>query len=96
MDYQQILSAIRTLPEKEQQQLICTDGHVSYKGFAMDNHLSQVVLRANLKEHVKRGVYHIQNVNSLHNQIKKWIDSTFWGVSTKYTCSYQVCKAKFD
>jgi len=68
--------------------ILCTDGHVSYKGFAKDNHLSQIVLRADLKQHVKQGVYHIQNVNSLHNQIKKWIDSTFWGVSTKYLQNY--------
>jgi hypothetical protein len=47
-----------------------------------------VVLRADLKQHVKKGIYHIQNVNSLHNRVKKWIDSTFWGVSTKYLQNY--------
>ena len=54
----------------------------------IDNHISQVVFRADLKQHVKQGIYHIQNVNSLHNQIKKWIDWTFWGVSTKYLQNY--------
>lgn len=68
--------------------ILCTDGHVSYKGFAKDNELSQVVLRADLKQYVKQGIYHIQNVNSLHNRIKKWIESTFWGVSTKYLQNY--------
>lgn len=68
--------------------ILCTDGHVSYKGFAKDHNLTQVVLRANLKQHVKQGIYHIQNVNSLHNRVKKWIDSTFWGVSTKYLQNY--------
>lgn len=68
--------------------ILCTDGHVSYKGFAKDNQLSLVVLRADLKQHVKKGIYHIQNVNSLHNRVKKWIDSTFWGVSTKYLQNY--------
>lgn len=68
--------------------ILCTDGHVSYKGFAKDNQLSLVVLRADLKQHVKKGVYHLQNVNSLHNRVKKWIDSTFWGVSTKYLQNY--------
>ncbi len=68
--------------------ILCTDGHVSYKGFAKDCNLSQVVLRADLKQHVKQGIYHIQNVNSLHNRVKKWIDSTFWGVSTKYLQNY--------
>lgn len=68
--------------------ILCTDGHVSYKGFAIDGNLSQIVLRADLKQHVKQGIYHIQNVNSLHNRVKKWIDSTFWGVSTKYLQNY--------
>ena len=68
--------------------ILCTDGHVSYKGFAKDGNLTQVVLRADLKQYVKQGIYHIQNVNSLHNRVKKWIDSTFWGVSTKYLQNY--------
>lgn len=72
----------------EEKSILCADGHVSYKGFAKDRKLSLVVLRANLKEHVKKGVYHIQNVNSLHNRVKKWIDSSFWGVSTKYLQNY--------
>jgi transposase-like protein len=68
--------------------ILCADGHVSYKGFAKDNNLSLIVLRADLKQHVKQKVYHIQNVNSIHNRMKKWIDSTFWGVSTKYLQNY--------
>jgi transposase-like protein len=68
--------------------ILCTDGHVSYKGFAMDNNLEHIVLRADLNQHVKQGIYHIQNVNSLHNRLKKWIDNTFWGVSTKYLQNY--------
>lgn len=72
----------------EEQAILCADGHVSYKGFAKDRNLPLVVLRADLKEHVKKGIYHIQNVNSLHNRIKKWIDSSFWGVSTKYLQNY--------
>jgi len=72
----------------EKDSILCADGHVSYKGFAKDNQLSLVVLRADLKQYVKNGIYHIQNVNSLHNRMKKWIDSTFWGVSTKYLQNY--------
>jgi transposase-like protein len=68
--------------------ILCTDGHVSYKGFALDNKLNHVVLRADLNQHVKQGVYHIQNVNSIHHRLKKWIDNTFWGVSTKYLHNY--------
>ena len=86
--------------------ILCTDGHVSFtcttyevrsKGFAIDNRLNHVVLRADLKQYVKKGVClyfvrstkcHIQNVNSIHHRLKKWIDNTFWGVSTKYMQNY--------
>ena len=80
-----ITCSIGTLPENT---ILCTDGHVSYKGFALDNKLNHVTLRADLNQHVKQGVYHIQNVNSIHNRLKKWIDNTFWGVSTKYLQNY--------
>ena len=36
----------------------------------------------------KTGDYHIQNVNSTHHRLKKWLDNTFWGVSTKYLRQY--------
>jgi len=68
--------------------ILCTDGHVSFKGFAIDNRLNHVVLRADLNQYVKQGVYHIQNVNSIHHRLKKWIDNTFWGVSTMYMQNY--------
>ena len=80
-----IVCSIGTLPDST---ILCTDGHVSYKGFAIDNKIRHIVLRANLNQHVKQGVYHIQNVNSVHNRMKKWIDNSFWGVSTKYLQNY--------
>jgi len=71
-----------------QETIICTDGLVSYKGYAKDNKLKHIVLRADLKQFVKKGIYHIQHINELHNRLKKWIDNTFWGVSTKYLQNY--------
>lgn len=68
--------------------VLCSDGHVSYKGYAMDNHIEHVVIRADLGWHVKRGFYHIQHVNSLHSRLKKWLNGTFWGVATKYMQDY--------
>jgi hypothetical protein len=35
-----------------------------------------------------KDAFHVQHVNSTHNRIKKWIGSTFWGVSTKYLQQY--------
>ena len=68
--------------------ILCSDGHVSYKGYADDNHLKHVVLRDDLKQRVKQGRFHIQHVNSLHSKLKKWIASVFWGISTKYLQNY--------
>ena len=68
--------------------ILCSDAHVSYKGFAIDNQLEHHSLKGTLKQRVKKGVYHIQHVNSTHNRIKKWIDNRFWGVSTKYLQQY--------
>jgi hypothetical protein len=61
---------------------------VSYKGFAIDNALEHHAVRADLKQYVKDGLYHVQHVNSLHNRLKKWLNNQFWGVSTKKLQQY--------
>lgn len=71
-----------------EQTVLCTDGHVSYKGFAMDNKLEHHVLRANLKQYVKQKIYHIQHVNSAHSRLKLWINKVMHGVATKYLQNY--------
>jgi len=68
--------------------ILCSDGHVSYKAFAIDRDLEHHVIRANLKEHVKQGKYHIQHVNSIDSHLKRWIEYRFLGVSTKYLQRY--------
>lgn len=67
--------------------ILCSDSHHTYKGFAKDNEMEFHPINASKGERVK-GNYHIQHVNSTHNRIKKWIDNTFWGVSTKYLQQY--------
>jgi len=47
--------------------ILCSDGHVSYKGYSKDHNLKHIVLRSDLKQFVKKGVYHIQHAQ----QIKK-------------------------
>jgi len=73
---------------KPNQTVLCSDAHVSYKGFAKDNKIEHHKLKGVIKQRIKNGVYHIQHVNSTHNKVKKWIDNTFWGVSTKYLQQY--------
>lgn len=70
------------------QTVLCSDGHVSYKGFAIDNNLEHHVLRADLKQHVKQKIYHIQHVNSAHSRMKDWIDKKLHGVATRYLQNY--------
>ena len=47
--------------------ILCSDEHVSYKGYSKDHNLKHIVLRSDLKQFVKKGVYHIQHAK----QIKK-------------------------
>ena len=68
--------------------ILCSDSHVSFKGFAIDNAIEHHAIRADLKQFVKDGIYHVQHVNSIHNRLKKWINQQFWGVSTKYLQQY--------
>ncbi len=68
--------------------ILCSDSHVSYKGFAKDKSIEHHAIRSNLKQHVKHGIYHVQHVNSIHNRLKKWLNYKFWGVSTKYLQQY--------
>lgn len=68
--------------------ILCSDSHVSYKGFAKDKSIEHHAVRADLKQYVKDGIYHVQHVNSIHNRLKKWINDEFWGVSTKYLQQY--------
>jgi hypothetical protein len=75
----------KPLPEET---ILYSAGHVCYKGYSKDNNLKHIVLMADIKQHVKKGIYHIQHVNELHNRLKKWIYGTFWGVPTKYLQNY--------
>ena len=67
--------------------ILCSDSHHSYKGFAKDAQVEFHPINVSKGERV-RGAFHVQHVNSTHNKIKKWIGSTFWGVSTKYLQQY--------
>lgn len=68
--------------------ILCSDSHVSYKGFAIDHELEHHAIRADLKQYVKQKVYHVQHVNSIDSRLKKWIEYQFGSVSTKYLQKY--------
>ncbi len=68
--------------------ILCSDSHVSYKGFAINYNMNLHAVRANSKQYVKRKVYHVQHVNSIDSRLKKWIEYQFGGVLTKYLQKY--------
>lgn len=68
--------------------ILCSDSHLSYKGFAIDNSLEHHSVKPKNRQFVKEGKYHVQHVNSMHNRLKKWINNQFWGVSSKYLQQY--------
>lgn len=72
---------------KEGSTILCSDSHHSFKGFAKDTKVEYHPINTSKGIRVK-GPYHVQHVNSIHNRIKKWIGSRFWGVSTKYLQQY--------
>lgn len=68
----------------EQGPTICTDSHRSYPKFANQLNLTHIKLKGD-KE--KEDIYHLQNVNSFHSHLKRWIRK-FNGVSTKHLSNY--------
>ena len=68
--------------------ILCSDGHVSYKGFAIDSFIEHHPIRVDLKQFVKGKVYHVQHVNAIDSRLKKWIGYQFGGVSSKYLQKY--------
>jgi transposase-like protein len=67
--------------------ILCTDSHPSYIAYAKTNDIEHKTIKANAKQYVKDGKYHIQHVNQTANELKKWLDG-FNGVSTKYLQNY--------
>lgn len=67
--------------------ILCSDSHPSYIAYAKTNKIEHKAIKANAKQYVKEGKYHIQHVNQTANEMKQWLDK-FNGVSTKYLQNY--------
>ena len=65
---------------------LCTDVMNSYRKFAEINELNLVQLKSGK---AKKGIYHIQHINSYHSNLKKFMRK-FNGVSTKYLNNYLI------
>jgi hypothetical protein len=66
--------------------VLCTDSWRAFSSYAKTKGLDHYRFKSDGKQRVK-GVYNIQNVNSYHSQLKRWIDH-FNGVATKYLQHY--------
>lgn len=62
--------------------VLCTDAWRAFSSYANAKGLAHYRFKSDRKQRVK-GVYHIQNVNSYHSRLKRWMDR-FNGVATKY------------
>ena len=68
----------------EQSSIICTDSHNAYKSFAKS--IPADLVQIERGKH-KKGLYHINHINSLHSRLKDWVKQ-FNGFSTKYIANY--------
>jgi len=66
--------------------LLVSDGGGAYKKYANKNKIAHKAINMSQKKRVD-GAYHIQNVNSYHRRLKKWMDR-FNGVATKHLGRY--------
>ncbi len=64
--------------------VLVTDKHRSYQNFAVDKEITHKRLYSRSSP---RGAYHLQNVNALHSQLKRFM-RPFNGVATKYLDNY--------
>lgn len=68
--------------------LFCSDSKPVYKKYTRENNIRHGCLNLSKGERVKKGVVHIQNINSYHSRLKDWIIHRFRGVATKYLDNY--------
>lgn len=82
------IATIKNVLDKKikEKSVICTDKEKSYLKFAKSNDLEHIRLE---EFKSKKGIYHINHINSYHTRLKKFIDN-FNGVSTKHLNNYLI------
>jgi hypothetical protein len=70
----------------KEKSVLCTDREKSYIKFAKSYGLEHIRLQ---ETKAKRGIYHIQHINSFHSRLKDFIEQ-FRGISTKHLNNYLV------
>jgi transposase-like protein len=67
--------------------ILCTDSHLTYQGYVKEHGIKQEKIFVRKRQFVKDKIYHIQNVNNYHSQLKSWM-KRFNGVASKYLQHY--------
>jgi transposase-like protein len=70
----------------KEQSAFCTDGNSVYRKLSRKEGLDLIPLKGGK---AKKGIYHIQHINSYHSELKRFIDR-FKGVSTKHLNNYLI------
>lgn len=74
-------------PLNPQKSILCSDSHNTFQAYAKDNNITIKPIFVRRKEFVIDKIYHIQNVNRIHSELKYWLKG-FKGVATKYLQNY--------
>ena len=74
------------------QSILCTDGQPAYNQLCQVHHLHHVVIKNN---QTQPGLYHIQNINNYHSQLKRWY-LKMHGVASKNLPKYLGCFRMLD
>lgn len=75
------------LPLLPKDALLCTDASRAYAQIAREADIQHEPINRAAGEHVRQGVFHIQNVNAYDSRLKGWM-AHFRGVATRYLPSY--------
>ena len=77
---------ISSFSKVSESNILCSDAWRSYSMFARQKGLDHYSIKST-EAHVKKGIYHIQNVNNYHKRLKDWL-AHFNGIASKYLNNY--------
>jgi len=83
-DLERVVNVDRLNPDN----VVCSDMHPAIGRFFKSLNMKHVRFKSSAKHYVKDKVYHVNKVNSLTSELKRWLYGSFKNVSTKYLQNY--------
>lgn len=68
--------------------IVCSDMHPTIEAYVKELKLKHEQIKVSAGEHSRDGIYHVNKVNSLTSEFKRWVGRNFVNVSTKYLQNY--------